>query len=41
MDMIFETLQGMCIGILGVFSVLCVFYFTIKLLMLKTNSNKD
>ena len=36
-EMIFEALRAMAIGIPGVFSVLAVFYITLKLLMLKTN----
>jgi|GEM_PF-2474440 len=39
-NMIFETLRTMVIGITGVFAVLAVFYCTLKLLMLnKKRSN--
>ena len=38
--MIFQALQGMAIGITGVFSVLAVFYIMLKLLMLNTNRKK-
>jgi ABC-type arginine transport system permease subunit len=36
-DMIWEALRTMAIGIPGVFSVLAVFYGAVKLLMLKTD----
>jgi hypothetical protein len=39
MDMINHALQAMGIGILGVFSVLAVFYLVLKLLMMKTDIN--
>ena len=38
MDMIWETLRGMVIGISGVFLVLAVFYGALKLLMFKSES---
>ena len=36
-DMINHAFQAMGIGILGVFSVLAVFYFVLKLMMMKNN----
>ena len=40
-DMIFEALRGMAIGVPGVFSVLAIFYIALKILMLKTNQQKE
>ena len=40
LSMIGEALQGMAIGLPGVFTVLAVFYFTLKLLMLNTDKKQ-
>ena len=36
-EMIMETLRGMLIGIPGVFSVLAIFYISLKILMRNTD----
>jgi len=41
MDMINHALQAMGIGILGVFSVLAVFYLILKLMMMRTDSKSS
>lgn len=40
-DMIFEALRAMAIGIPGVFSVLAIFYIVVKLFMLSTNKKEE
>ena len=39
-EMINTALQAMGIGVLGVFSVLAIFYFTLKLMMMSTDKKK-
>jgi len=41
MDLVFQALRGMAIGLPGVFIVLGIFYVVLKFLMLKTNKKND